>query len=219
MCTFLDSTIKEQCIKIGYSEDKIYTPDILPLNYTDTNYFILAWWPYIVKEYLFNIPKVETLNFHTSLLPYNRGKHPTFWNIIEEVPYGVTIHFVDKSIDSGDIAFQREMEKDWIETSFSLYQKALTAIVQIFIDNYENIKSGNYTRKNQSNYGTFHYSKEFKTKLELKIDETIKIKELLDLLRAKDFPDSSQCYFVDNKNRYTVNVCITKDLKHDRNYI
>ena len=205
----LDSPAKERCINIGYDEQKIYTTETLPQILDDIDYFILAWWPFIVKESLFNIPKIGTLNFHPSYLPYNRGKHPTFWNIIEEVPYGVTIHFVDKGIDSGDIIFQKEIEKDWTDTGFSLYQKALKAMVQLFIESYENIKAGSYIKKIQANYGTFHYAKELKTKLELKLDATMTVRELLNLLRAKDFPDSLQCYFIDNGEKYNVKASIT----------
>jgi methionyl-tRNA formyltransferase len=208
--TSFDSPLKEWCIEFGYSEHKIFTIETLPHNLNDIDYFILAWWPHIVKESLFNIPKIGTLNFHPSFLPYNKGKHPTFWNIIEEVPYGVTIHFVDNGIDSGDIVFQKEIEKNWIDTGFSLYQKSLKAIVQLFIENYDNIKLGKYERKIQPNYGTFHYSKELKSKLELKLDDKMKVKELINLLRAKDFPDSPQCYFMDNGEKYTVKIKIEK---------
>ncbi|MDR3000513.1 MAG: hypothetical protein LBU89_04530 [Fibromonadaceae bacterium] len=207
--TTFDSSVKETCIKYGYCEHSIYTIDTFPNNLDNIDYFILAWWPYIVKESFFSIPKIGTLNFHPSYLPYNRGKHPSFWNIIEEVPYGVTIHFVDKGIDSGDIIFQKEIAKDWLDTGYSLYQKSLKMIVQLFIDNFENIKSGNYERRCQPNYGTFHYAKEMNEKLELKLDEKVTARELLNLLRAKDFPNSPQCYFVENDKKYTVKVNIT----------
>ena len=58
--------------------------------------FILAWWPKLLKSNLINIPHLGCLNFHPSLLPHNQGKHPNFWSIVEETPFGVTLHFIDE---------------------------------------------------------------------------------------------------------------------------
>lgn len=47
------------------------------------------------------------LNVHPSLLPAFRGPHPEFWTIAEGATEGgVTIHLVDKGIDTGDIVAQ-----------------------------------------------------------------------------------------------------------------
>ena len=97
---------------------------------------ILAWWPYIIKEPVLDIPRIGILNFHPSYLPYNRGKHYNFWTIVEDTPFGVTLHFIDKDIDSGEIAFQSRIPKTWEDTGKTLYEKAQSAIVQLFIDNF-----------------------------------------------------------------------------------
>jgi methionyl-tRNA formyltransferase len=79
----------------------------------DIDIGILAWWPLIIREPVLSSPKQGFLNFHPSLLPFNRGKHTTFWNIVEDVPFGVIIHWVDGGLDTGPVAFQREIEKTW----------------------------------------------------------------------------------------------------------
>ncbi|NLW76869.1 MAG: formyl transferase, partial [Methanomicrobiales archaeon] len=68
---------------------------------------ILAWWPNIINKYLLSLPKWGFINTHPSLLPYNRGKHYNFWAIVEEVPFGVTLHRVDLGVDTGDIIVQK----------------------------------------------------------------------------------------------------------------
>ena len=97
---------------------------------------ILAWWPYLIKETLLEIPRIGCLNFHPSFLPYNRGKHFNFWAIVEDAPFGVTIHFADKGIDSGDIVFQSAIEKTWEDTAETLYHKAQCEIVRLFKENF-----------------------------------------------------------------------------------
>lgn len=93
---------------------------------------ILAWWPYILKEALIKIPKIGCLNFHPSYLPYNRGKHPNFWSLVEDVPFGVSLHFVDTGIDSGSIAFQKIVPKSWEDTGKTLHEKGKREIVKLF---------------------------------------------------------------------------------------
>ena len=38
-----------------------------------------------------------------SYLPFNRGKNPNVWSIIESTPCGATIHKIDEKIDTGKI--------------------------------------------------------------------------------------------------------------------
>jgi methionyl-tRNA formyltransferase len=155
-----DSPIIQKSIDWGFDPSQIYVYDDIKIKWDQNkfDYFILSWWPYIVDASLFNIPKIGTLNFHPSLLPFNRGKHPTFWNIIEDVPYGVTIHFIDEGIDTGDIVFQKDIKKSWEDTGESLYKKAIIGIVRLFIENYEAIKNGSYKKIKQPDGGSFHYA-------------------------------------------------------------
>lgn len=179
------------------------------INQQKFDYFVLAWWPYIIDASLFNIPKKGTLNFHPSLLPFNKGKHPTFWNIIEEVPYGVSIHFVDEGIDSGDVVFQKEIKKTWCDTGGTLYEKALKNIVDLYVENYNNIKNGNYMRtKQHSGRGSFHYAKELKAYLHIDLNKSYTARELFNLLRAKKFPNADKCFFYEDNAKYEVDINI-----------
>jgi methionyl-tRNA formyltransferase len=55
----------------------------------------------------FQIPPLGTINLHPSALPKYRGPNPFFWQFHEmDLDGAVTIHFVDESIDTGDILLQ-----------------------------------------------------------------------------------------------------------------
>lgn len=177
------------------------------------DYIILAWWPYIVGGRILTIPKVGTLNFHPSLLPYNRGKHYNFWTIVEDTPFGVTIHFVDKLIDSGDIVFQNNITKSWEDTGESLYNKAQSAMINLFIQNYDRIVNGDYQRiKQDENKGSFHYGKELEQSSEIFLEKKYSAKQLLNLLRARTFQPHPACYFFDDGRKYEVRIEI-KEVK------
>ena len=63
----------------------------------------------IIKKELLSIPKIGVLNRHNALLPKNRGRLTPFWVIYKgEKQTGVSIHFVEEGIDSGDIVVQKK---------------------------------------------------------------------------------------------------------------
>jgi methionyl-tRNA formyltransferase len=63
----------------------------------------------IIKKELLNIPKIGVLNRHNALLPKNRGRLTPFWVLYkQEKETGVSIHFVEEGIDSGDIVVQKK---------------------------------------------------------------------------------------------------------------
>ena len=65
----------------------------------------------LLKEDVFSIPKYGTINLHPSLLPKYRGPNPWFWNYYHfETISGVTLHFIDKGEDTGDIIYQQQYD-------------------------------------------------------------------------------------------------------------
>jgi|LFRM01.1.fsa_nt_gb methionyl-tRNA formyltransferase len=65
----------------------------------------------LLKEEIFSIPKYGTINLHPSLLPSYRGPNPIFWMYYNmEKKGGITIHYVDKGEDTGDIIYQESYD-------------------------------------------------------------------------------------------------------------
>lgn len=53
------------------------------------------------------LPKLGSVNIHPSLLPKYRGPSPTQWVIKNKEKYtGLTCHYIDEGVDSGDIIYQ-----------------------------------------------------------------------------------------------------------------
>jgi len=109
----------------------------------------------IVKSY-----ENKILNLHISFLPWNRGMYPNVWSVIDDTPKGVTIHFIDKGIDTGDILFQREVKIDDTETLFTSYWKLRTDIENLFMENWNLIKTRKFSKIKQLSKGTFHLKKD-----------------------------------------------------------
>ncbi len=67
----------------------------------------------LLKEDILQVAKKGIINRHASLLPHFRGRLGSFWSHANQPPeYGVTIHFVNKEIDAGDIILQKKFDLD-----------------------------------------------------------------------------------------------------------
>jgi len=62
----------------------------------------------IFKTRLIHLPKYKTINCHAGKLPFYRGRNILNWVLInDEKEFGITVHYVDEGIDTGDIILQK----------------------------------------------------------------------------------------------------------------
>ncbi|MDD6628167.1 MAG: methionyl-tRNA formyltransferase [Lachnospiraceae bacterium] len=62
----------------------------------------------IFKKEMINLPPLKTINCHAGKLPFYRGRNILNWVLInDEKEFGITVHYVDEGIDTGDIILQK----------------------------------------------------------------------------------------------------------------
>ncbi|WP_370298706.1 formyltransferase family protein [Pontibacterium sp.] len=112
---------------------------------------------HILRKDVLDLFPGRAINLHISYLPWNRGADPNFWSFVENTPKGVTIHYIDEGLDTGDILLQKKitfaLEQ---ETLASSYRKLHEAIQQLFIENWIFIKEGRLQGQPQAGEGTLH---------------------------------------------------------------
>ena len=82
----------------------------------------------ILSEDILTIPKVGAFNLHGSLLPKYRGRVPINWAIINgEKETGITLHYMTRQADKGDIVAQEAFAIEDADTAKTLFDKAETA--------------------------------------------------------------------------------------------
>ncbi len=87
---------------------------------------VLAFVTDIVPKAIFDIPKYKAINYHPSLLPKYRGGSAINWAVINgETETGVTVHYIDEGIDTGDIIIQEKVPISPEDTVASLYFEKL----------------------------------------------------------------------------------------------
>jgi folate-dependent phosphoribosylglycinamide formyltransferase PurN len=57
----------------------------------------------ILRKQLLDVPRLGVLNVHLGLLPEVRGMSSPEWSLLNHVPVGITIHYMDAGIDTGPI--------------------------------------------------------------------------------------------------------------------
>ena len=217
-----DDKLYKMLIKMGVDsksiswESAIYGNRFLNMfNEVDVQHLILAWWPKIIKKPLLSAPTAGIINFHPSYLPFNRGKDPNFWTIVEENPFGVSLQLIDETIDGGDVIYQRAINKSWTDTGETLYNKALDEILSLFKESYNEIRLGKYIRHKQPvGDGSIHFRKDLERVSEIQLEKKYTGREILNLLRARTFQSHPACYFIEDDEKYEVRIDIKKrDIK------
>ncbi len=109
------------------------------LSKYDVQIGIVADFAFIIPEDIFNKPELGLINIHFSKLPQYRGASPVQFTIKDRCKVaGISLHLIDKGMDTGDIIFQTEVELEGNENSEILYNKLFkytsTMITQILHD-------------------------------------------------------------------------------------
>lgn len=191
-------------------KDPVFIEKIKNLN---LDYLICVHFPYIIPEAILNSVRLGVLNLHPAYLPYNRGWHTPTWAIMDDTPYGATLHFMDKSLDTGDIVHQKELKISPGDTADSLYQKVLQLEVQVFKEAWPMIISETIASKSQKNIkGTCHVKQDIKSIQRMNLDDHVQTGQLLKILRALTTNNVKEAaYFEQDGKIYRVQVRITEE--------
>ena len=75
----------------------------------DCDLFISMSFNQIFKHKILSIAPYGAINCHAGKLPFYRGRNPLNWALInDEKSFGITVHYIDLGIDTGDIILQED---------------------------------------------------------------------------------------------------------------
>ena len=96
----------------------------------------------ILRRDVLDLLPDRVINLHISLLPYNRGADPTLWSVLEDTPAGVTIHYIDEGVDTGDVIAQRAVELSDDDTLATALREGCRPVVALFVEQWPAISAG-----------------------------------------------------------------------------
>ena len=152
----------------------------------------------IIPEVLLNAPKYGAINVHGSLLPHFRGGAPIHHAIINgDKATGITIMYMDKKMDAGDIISQREIAIAENDTLDSLYEKMSHVGEELLIETLPSVINGTNKRiKQDEEKVTYGLNI---TKEEEKIDFHKSSHSIHNLIRGLSSIPGAYCYLDDKR--------------------
>lgn len=134
-----DETLHNYCkeYNIPYLKHKNINSDefISEVKKYGCDLFVSMSFNQIFKEEIINLPKYKTINCHAGKLPFYRGRNILNWALInDEKEFGITVHYVDEGIDTGDIILQRSYPISDSDSYATLLERAYIECANILYD-------------------------------------------------------------------------------------
>ena len=111
---------------------------------------VVAAYGKILPEEILNFPRYGSINVHSSLLPRYRGAAPINWAILDgEAETGVSIMYMAKELDAGDVIVQKTTPIGPEEDALSLTVRLAELGAQALAETVEALEKGTAVRTPQ----------------------------------------------------------------------
>jgi len=113
----------------------------------ESDIFVSMSFNQIFKQDLILLPQRGIINCHAGKLPSYRGRNVLNWALInDENEFGVTVHYVDGGIDTGDIVLQETYDIDDSDTYGTLLERSFEYCAAILYKSLLQISAGTSKR-------------------------------------------------------------------------
>lgn len=152
----------------------------------------------ILKKDIINLPTIGCINTHASLLPKYRGRAPLNWAMINGEKYsGVTVHFIDEGIDTGDIILQEKIKIDEDDYICDLLNKVKNTYPKIVLNAIHSLENNNINLIKPDLSKGFYVNK--RNKDDGKIDFSKPSKDIMNFIKAISKPYPGAFLYHNNK--------------------
>jgi len=132
---------------------------VTAMSYLSPALFIAVGYTNLFRKQLLSVPQILAVNFHASLLPAYRGKHPVFWALRNSERWsGLTVHVMDTGLDTGDILYQVRVRTRKHDSVATLYERITAQSVQLVGQLIEDAEKGTLRRTPQLESEASYYS-------------------------------------------------------------
>ncbi len=144
--------IKEKAVNLGL---KVYSPiklrsDFEFIKELNPDMIITCAYGQILSEEILNIPKLGCFNLHGSLLPKYRGGAPIHYALLNgDEKTGITLMYMDKGMDSGDMIAKEEIKIEDNDNIESLTNKLSIVASNMIIKYLPSLIDGTNSRVKQ----------------------------------------------------------------------
>ena len=156
----------------------------------------------IIRPHKFNTNHL--FNIHFSYLPAFKGMYTSALPLLNNEKYsGVTLHYINKGIDTGEIISQTKFVINNEDDSLDLHTKYNYYAFNIFKNNIQRLVDNKFTSQPQAIENSTYYSKNSIDYFNLKIDYNQTAEVIRNQIRAFAFRPYQLPEFNDTKIRFT----------------
>lgn len=150
----------------------------------------------IINNNLRLIPQKGIINFHNAPLPLYGGVNIPTWAILNnEKKHGVTWHFIDEGIDTGDILVQKFFEISENTTAAQLMTTCIKKGIELFYEHFENMITEQIIHRKQQGKRSYYSLKDLPPNNGI-IDFSKKYNDIQNLVNALNYIpfENNFCY-------------------------
>jgi len=123
--------------------ERLDEPAVQTLGSWRPDLLVVVGYLAILKRPVRDLPPLGAINIHAGLLPRYRGRAPLSWAILNgETEAGLTVHYIDRGVDSGPVIAQRRYRIGPDETAGELYGRIQADIPEFLLEVVERFEAG-----------------------------------------------------------------------------
>ena len=178
--------------------------------------FISMSFNQIFKTTIINLPPLKAINCHAGKLPFYRGRNVLNWALInDEKEFGITVHYIDEGIDTGDIILQKCYEITEEDNYSSLLELAYEQCAINLYDAIQAIQNDNVKRIKQKDIDDLGFYCVTRKKGDEYLDWKQKSRDIFNFVRAISRPGPEARTYFQGKE---VRINKIKYLRNAKNY-
>jgi methionyl-tRNA formyltransferase len=128
---------------------------------------------------------------------------------VDQTPCGVSLHYIDESIDAGEIVARQSIPVSWEDTGETIYRRSRDTIVELFKCHYDDIVADRLPRlKVAASEGALHSARDIAEASRIELDKTYTARQLLNIIRARMFPPHPTAVFHEGDRRFSLEIII-----------
>ena len=156
--TYGYDSVSEYCRSNGVPFVLNENLDLEELRACAPDLIVSAYYRRILKPEALAVPNIVCRIILENILPDYRGPIPTVWALLHgEKRTGVTLHYMDEGVDTGDIIFQKNVPITDADTGLTLYQKCMKCGETLFRRMIDDLLKGkNLPRRRQEPGGSYY---------------------------------------------------------------
>lgn len=216
-----DFTLKKYAHKynIDYLESvRINSDDFIEkVKAYNCDLFVSMSFNQIFKKEIIDIPKLGVINCHAGKLPFYRGRNILNWVLInDEKEYGITVHYIDEGIDTGNIILQRTFPISDSDNYKTLLERSYIECAKLLYDSIKKIMKGNIQTIKQTDIHPVGFYCGRRTEGDEIINWNNNTRSLFNFIRAICYPgpQATTCF-----KGYEVKINNAEIIKKAPNYI